>query len=164
MVCRLYCKRRTGRLGGNVVSMIRQRFELGKRNWEVFVYYAVDAYYVDEIMEHLYNIGCRGEYLQTAHNNLTTGQLDTGLTYSNYTGHQTVMVIALTSSAKEFEKSWRHECGHLATHICEAFGVSTHGEEIQYLGQDIVDQTWDIAKNFLCECHCCKDKKKKLIK
>lgn len=143
--------------------MIRQRFELGNHDWEVFAYYAVDTYYVDEIMDRLLDIGCCGENLQTAYANLTAGQLDTGLTYSNYAGHKTVMVIALTSSAKEFEKSWRHECGHLATHICQAFDITPYGEEIQYLGQDIVDKTWKIAKNFLCECHCCKHKKKKLI-
>lgn len=144
--------------------MIRQRFELGNHDWDVFVYYAVSTYYVEEIMDRIYNIGCRGEDLQTAYDNLTSGQLNTGLTYSNYESRQTVMVIALTSSAKEFEKSWRHECGHLATHICRAFGISTYGEEIQYLGQDIVDHTWEIAKNFLCECNCCKSKKKELAK
>lgn len=143
--------------------MIRQYFTLGKRDWEVFAYYAVDTYYVDEIMNHLHDIGCRGRNLETAYENLSAGELDTGLTYSNYGSRQTVMVIALTSSAKEFEKSWRHESGHLATHICQAFDISPYGEEIQYLGQDIVDATWDIAVNFLCECDCCKNKIKHLI-
>lgn len=144
--------------------MIRQRFELGKHDWEVFAYYAVDTYYVNEIIDRLFSIGCRDENIRTAYNNLTAGQLDTGLTYSNYATRQTVMVIAITSSSKEFEKSWRHECGHLATHICQAFDITPYGEEIQYLGQDIVEATWDIAKNFLCECHCCKKKKKELLK
>ncbi|MCM1031565.1 MAG: hypothetical protein NC410_09035 [Oscillibacter sp.] len=132
--------------------MIRQRFTLGRNDWEVFAYYAVDAYYVDEIMSRLIEIGCRGKDLKKAYKNLDTGDLDTGLTYSNYGRRQSVMVIALTSSPKEFEKSWRHESGHLAAQICETFGIPLNGEEIQYLGQDIVDATWDIAKHFLCKC------------
>lgn len=31
--------------------------------------------------------------------------------------------------------------------------------EVQYLGQDLVDRTWDIAKIFLCDCDCCKNRR-----
>ena len=144
--------------------MIRQKFILSKYRWNVSAYYAVDSYYIDEIIDNMYSIGCDGEMLRTAYENMSSGKMNTGITYSNFRDRETVMVIAITSSAKEFEKSWRHECGHLATHICQAFDITPYGEEIQYLGQDIVEATWDIAKNFLCECHCCKKKKKELLK
>lgn len=140
--------------------MIRQKFILSKYRWNVSVYYAIDSYYIDEIIDNMYSIGCDGDMLRTAYDNMSSDKMNTGVTYSNFRDRKTVMVIAITSSAKEFEKSWRHECGHLATHICQAFDITPYGEEIQYLGQDIVEATWDIAKNFLCECHCCKKKKK----
>jgi len=144
--------------------MIRQKFILSKYRWNVSVYYAIDSYYIDEIIDNMYSIGCDGDMLRTAYDNMSSDKMNTGVTYSNFRDRKTVMVIAITSSAKEFEKSWRHECGHLATHICQAFDITPYGEEIQYLGQDIVEATWDIAKNFLCECHCCKKKKKELLK
>lgn len=80
-----------------------------------------------------------------------------GLTFSNHLAHKSVIVIGRTSSAKEFEKTWSHESGHLADHICLTYDISPHGEEIQYLGDYIIDKTWDSAKKYLCDC--CRIKK-----
>lgn len=131
--------------------MIRQTFELPKYGWTVRVYYAVTGYYVRDIMENLVDIGCNGEDLDNAYMSLSSGNLDTGLTFSNERKGKTVIVIQLTTSAKEFLKSLRHEVGHLATHIAEAYNINTHGEEIQYIGDDIIDEMWDVARHFLCE-------------
>lgn len=111
----------------------------------------------------LYSIGCDGDMLRTAYENISSGNLNTGVTYSNFGTRETVMVIALTSSPKEFAKSWRHECGHMATHICQAFGIDPYGEEIQYIGDDIIEKTWEYVKSLLCECNCCKSKVEHLI-
>ena len=51
--------------------MIRQQFDINKYDWKVEVYYAVDCYYTDEIMGRLYDIGCRGDDLRTAYENLS---------------------------------------------------------------------------------------------
>ena len=137
--------------------MIRQEFTLEKYDWHVRVYYAVTTYYADEIVPLLYDIGCRGEALDDADENLTKSRLNTGLTYSNLYLRETVMVIALTSTAQEFAKSWRHEMGHLADHIAQAYDIDPHGEEIQYIGDEIVGKMWNISRDFLCEC--CRKKK-----
>lgn len=47
--------------------MIRQRFDIEEYGWKVAVYYAVDCYYTDEIIGRLYDIGCRGDDLETAY-------------------------------------------------------------------------------------------------
>lgn len=133
--------------------MIRQTFELPKYDWRVTCYYAVDGYYVDEIMDELTAVGCTGRDAERAYDSLSTWTLDTGLTYSNKRTGRTVIVIQLTSSTKEFVKSWRHEIGHLATHIAEAWGLNLHGEEVQYIGDQIVEEMWGVAHNFLC-CKC----------
>ncbi len=100
-----------------------------------------------------FTIGCHGKYLEGACQNLMSGKLDTGLTYSNSDTRETVMVFAKTSSAKEFQQSYKHETGHLQTHIAQSFGIDPYGEELQYIGDDIIDATWEIAKDLLCE-HC----------
>lgn len=94
--------------------------------------------------------------MEGAYNNLTSGKLDTGLTYSNSDTRETVIVFAKTSSAKEFQQSYKHETGHLQTHIAQTFGIDPYGEEIQYIGDDIVEATWEIAKGLLCD-HCRKN-------
>lgn len=52
--------------------MIRQRFDIEEYGWKVAVYYAVDCYYTDEIIGRLYDIGCRGDDLETAYRNLSS--------------------------------------------------------------------------------------------
>lgn len=136
--------------------MIRQRFTLPKYDWRVYAYYVVTKPNADEILDALVGIGCHGEHLEGAYHNLTSGKLDTGLTYSNSDTRETVMVFAKTSSAKEFMQSYKHETGHLQSHIAQTFGLNPHGEEIQYIGDDIVEETWDVAKNLLCD-HCRKN-------
>lgn len=142
--------------------MIRQEFDLKRYDWHVWVYYAVDAYYADEILYHLEKIGCRKRDLHRAERNLTSGQLDTGLTYSNRETGETVMVIALTSTPDEFQNSYDHEKGHLCRHIVQAYGIDPFGEEAQYLAGEVGQKMFPVAKKFLCEC--CRKDLYKLIK
>lgn len=132
-------------------DMIVQQFYIDKYDWNVTCFYAVTRYYTDEIVDMLIDIGCRGKNLKDAYANLSSGNLNTGLTYSNFQLRETVMVIALTSTPKEFAESWRHEMGHLATHIAQTDNIDPYGEEIQYIGDNIVSEMWEVAHKFLCE-------------
>ena len=143
--------------------MIRQQFDISKYDWKVEVYYAVDCYYTDEIMGRLYDIGCRGDDLRTAYENLSAGKPDTGLTYSNYGTRQTVMVIGITSSATQFQNSYDHERKHLEAHIAAALGIDPWGEEICYLSGEIGQLMFEKARLMLRDCDCCKHKKQELI-
>ena len=143
--------------------MIRQQFDISKYDWKVEVYYAVDCYYTDEIMGRLYDIGCRGDYLRTAYENLSAGKPNTGLTYSNYGTRQTVMVIGITSSAAQFQNSYDHERKHLEAHIAAALGIDPWGEEICYLSGEIGQLMFEKARLMLCDCDCCKHEKQELI-
>lgn len=136
-------------MGG--LAVIRQTFDLPKYGWFVRVYYAVTGYYVDEIIGRLMDIGCDGKYLENARKSLSAGDLDSGITFSNEQTGETVIVIELTSSAKEFLKSLRHEAGHLAAHIAQADDIDPYGEEIQYIGDDIIEEMWPVARHFLCD-------------
>lgn len=131
--------------------MIRQTFQLPKYHWTVYAYYVVTAPHAEEILKTLVGIGCDGSTLDRAYMNLTSGNLDTGLTYSNISSMESVMVFAKTSNAREFMKSYKHETGHLQSHIAQTFGLNPHGEEIQYIGDDIVEETWEVAKDLLCK-------------
>lgn len=133
--------------------MIIQEFELRKIGWRVRVYYAVTGYYINEIMQALYRIGCRGEYLDNAYRQMFNFELDTGITYSNPDMRQSVMVIALTSTPQEFANSLQHEQRHLERHICTELGISPYSEDAAYLAGEINAKMYPYTRKFLCE-HC----------
>lgn len=97
--------------------------------------------------------GCRDDSLKDAYINLSEGNLNTGLTYSNFQNRKTVMVLSLTSTPEQFQNSLDHEKGHLCCHILQVLGIDPYGEEAQYLSGYIGQKMFPVAKHFLCE-HC----------
>ena len=132
--------------------MTRQKFYLNRYGWIVYVYYDTTQSDAVEIYEMLESIGCDKFDLDDAWVNLNSKEPNRGLTYSNFRNRESIIVISPTTSAEQFAKTWRHELGHLATHIASAFKLNLEGEEIQYIGDSIVGETWSIAKDMLCEC------------
>lgn len=138
--------------------MIRQTIVLEEYdNWTIYAYYATSQYYVDEIMERLWEIGVDGKHARQAFDNLSSGKVNTGLCYSNYASRKSVLVIALTSSPAEFINSWHHELEHLEGHIGKVFGLDPTGEEIAYLSGDIAMEMYPKIKHLICDC--CRNKK-----
>ena len=133
--------------------MIRQEIYILKYDWRVRIYYAMTTYWAGRILSDMERIGCRGSGLAKAWRNLRSGDLNTGLTYSNFQTGETVMVISLTSSPEEFLNSWEHEKKHLARHIEQSYGIDPFGEEAAYLEGTIAQKMFPVAKRFICE-HC----------
>ena len=133
--------------------MITQSIYLDRWDWQIKVFYAVDSYYVDEILDDLEEIGCSRLKLDEIESFLATEQYDIGLTYSNLRDRCSVVIIGLTSSPEQFQNTFDHEKGHLAMHICETDGIDPFSEKYQYLTGDIGQNMFKVAKRFLCE-HC----------
>ena len=133
--------------------MIRQDFYIDEYGWHVRIYYAVTTYCAGRILSDMERIGCRSVELAKAWRNLRSGDLNTGLTYSNFQTGETVIVISLTSSPEEFLNSWEHEKKHLARHIEQAFGIDPYSEEAAYLEGTIAQKMFPVAKLFICD-HC----------
>ena len=136
--------------------MIVSDYHIKRYGWRFRVYYAVTTYWAREIMEDLASIGCHGRQLMRAKSSLLSGDLNTGITYSNLYKRESVMVISLTSSPEEFLNSWEHEKKHLARHIERAFGIDPYGEEAAYLEGTIAQKMFPVARKFICE-HCKKE-------
>lgn len=133
--------------------MIRQCFYLPRHEWKVVVYYAVTTCWAKEIVRELRRLGCRGDNLSRAERNLTESRLNTGITYSDFNGRETLMVISRTSTPAQFLNSWTHEMFHLCRHVAQANGVNPYGEEAAYLAGTVGQKMFPVAKKFLCE-HC----------
>ena len=136
--------------------MIVSDYYIKRYGWRFRVYYAVTTYWAREIMEDLASIGCRGRQLMRAKSSLLSGDLNTGITYSNLDDRESVMVISLTSSPEEFLNSWEHEKKHLARHVEQAFGIDPYSEEAAYLEGEIAQKMFRVARKFICE-HCKKE-------
>lgn len=132
--------------------MIRQRITLRDYGIVVHAYYATTQYYVDEILERLHDIGCRGRNLRRAEQNLYSGVLNTGLTYYSPLNREAVMVVALTSSSAEFFNSLMHELSHLTAYIAKDYNLSFTGEDIAYLEGDLAREIYPVVRNLLCDC------------
>lgn len=139
--------------------MIRQKIRLKKYDWEIYAYFAVSTYYIDEILEHLWELGVDGESAKRAYENIQDNKLDSGLCYSNYAKRKTIIVVALTSSAEEFLNSLTHEVSHACVHIASARHVSLKSEEFAYMVGDLCMEMFPKIKHLLCDC--CRTKKEK---
>lgn len=134
-------------------NMIRATIHLPHYGWTIYAYIAVNQYYTYEIIDKMRKIGADRDMLASAHRNLMSGNLNNGLTMSNPITHETVWVVALTSSAAEFFNTIVHEIRHLEQHIANECGLDQNSEEVCYLCGDIAFRLFPYCKKLLCE-HC----------
>lgn len=132
--------------------MIRQQFTLDRADgWFVTAYYAVTHYEVDEILRTLAEAGADDKSLDRAYENLSSGNLNTGLCYSG--NGESVLVVSCATSPAQFFNSLVHELHHLASHIASALGYDQKGEETCYIAGETAEKIYKVASKFLCE-HC----------
>ena len=134
--------------------MIRQQIYIKKYDILVYAYYAVTQYYTEEILDRLYEIGCRGRNLQRAEQNIYSNQLNT---YYSPRNREAIMVIGLTSAASELYNTLMHELSHLTAFIAKDEGLSFTGEDIAYLEGELARDIFPKIQHLLCDC--CRTKK-----
>ena len=132
--------------------MLRQTIHLSEWDWTIYAYYSVGHYYTDEIMDRLVSLGCRDRKLQRAYSNLSSGTVDTGLTYSNLLNRETVMVVGYASSGAELFNSLVHEMRHVEEHIARASHIEPYGEPVACLCGELARQMYACIGHYLCDC------------
>lgn len=131
--------------------MIKQEIYIEKYDWTIHAFYHHTHYDIDDIMECLWMVECDSKTARKAYENLSSGELNTGLCYSNYHNKETVFVIAKTSNSCQFANSWHHEMCHLIAHIGRVYNLDPLGEESAYLSGEISMKMFPAIKDFLCE-------------
>ena len=96
-------------------------------------------------------IGASDELVHVAEDNMLSGNMDTGVTYSNFLYRTTIMVIGTASSPREFFNSYTHEFRPLQDDLGNMNGIGLDGEEIAYLSGEIAMKTFDYVKLFICD-------------
>lgn len=132
--------------------MLKQSFYLDNYDWHITVYYSIHTYHVDEIMQHLHRIGIKGEDADKAYKNLSSGEINKGITFVK--NGEAVAVIGRASSAAQYADSIQHEIQHLAIFIADAEGIPLKDEEVCYIGGEIARKMWTRTKFLTSECGC----------
>lgn len=140
--------------------MIRCELYTLRCDWSVTVFFAINEYWTDEIMEELWYLGIDAQKAKKAYENLSSGELNTGLCYSNYQKRKSVVVISKTTTADELFNSTLHEFKHLSSHIAKACDLEETGEEIAYATGELAHDMWKYVKHLFCDNCRCKNKHK----
>lgn len=131
--------------------MIHDTIYLPDYDWTIDAFFAVTHYDVEEIMFALWDIGCDAHNAKRAYENLSSGKLDNGLTYSNYSKRKSVLVVGLASDASQFVNSFVHEIDHLGRHISKHLGVDPDSEEVSYLCGDVAQMLFKSSHKLFCD-------------
>lgn len=132
----------------DLTAMMRQRFHIivkGKP-WYITVFYPFTTCEVPEIIAALERIECNREDLKRAYDNLSSGQLNNGITFSNYALRESVSVFATSTAPGEYFNLIVHELHHLSAHIALANGFDLDGEEVCYINGDLAQYIHPICK------------------
>lgn len=132
--------------------MIRQTIYLDRADgWKVTCFYAVTHYEVDEILHTLAEAGADDKSLERAYDNLSSGNLNTGLCYSGK--GESVLVVSCATSPAQLLNSIFHESHHCSSQIAKTLNWDLMGEEVCYLSGEIGQQMYPVVSHYLCE-HC----------
>lgn len=122
-------------------------------NWVCNFYFAIERYYIDEILISLKKIGASLNARSRIRDKMLKDEVNGGFTYSNTSRRESVIVIGKTSNGAEFMNSFTHELRHLVDDIAKADNINTRGENVAYLTGDITKEVSDIVCKLSCnEC------------
>ena len=132
--------------------MKRQRIYIPEYSWIVDIYYDSTPRDAREIVRKIALLGCSDEGIATTYEQLSSGILNNGFTYSNRALKQSVVSLGRASEFAQFLNSFVHELQHLSTHIAQAYGIPLDGEEICYLSGGIAQEMYPILIHYLSKC------------
>lgn len=118
--------------------------------WRITVFLPITRYHVEEILDALRSIGITDENYDTAKENLTTGRVNNGFTFSNAARRETVSVWAVCTSPAMYFNLIVHELHHLSVHIASACKLDLEGEDVCYINGDTAQHLWDLCHPLIC--------------
>lgn len=132
--------------------MIRTRLtiDICGKPWRITVFLPLTRYHVEEILDTLKSIDITEENLKTARENLTTGRVNNGFTFSNSEKRETVSVWAICTSPAMYFNLIVHELHHLSVHIAAANNLNLEGEEVCYIHGDTCQHLWSLCWPLIC--------------
>lgn len=101
-------------------------------------------------MQELSLIDCNKTDMRKAWENLTSGKMNNGLTFSNYELRKSVIVFAMSESKEEYFNLVLHELHHLAVQIGVANNMNLEGEGVCYINGDVGMMMFPLVRYLFC--------------
>lgn len=120
--------------------MIAQYIQLGKKGWNVLVYYGVGEEDFVEVGESLRQLGCSKKDTKKSLDILR--KQNTGLTFTNSEYKMSIICIGLASDISQFVNTAIHEAKHVQSHVCSYYNIDEDSEEAAYLIGYIVQRMY----------------------
>lgn len=125
--------------------MIQQSIRIPKYDWYIDIMWNVRPYDADNVIDHLFAMGCARKHRIKAEKLLKSGEDNEGLTYTDQRHRRTLIVIGHASSIGEVISTIIHEVDHLTDHISQHYGIPYDSEENSYLIGNIVKTIFEDA-------------------
>lgn len=100
-------------------------------------------------MQALIRIGIDKNNLSTAYDNLSSGRVNNGITFTNPFLREAVVVVAMSMNQQEYFNLICHELHHLSVHIAMDSGYDLEGEEVCYINGDIAGMLYPTIKHLI---------------
>jgi hypothetical protein len=128
--------------------MIRTKFHIvvNGNPWYITIFLPITRYHVSEIMDALYSIGISEDNYRTALDNLTSGRINNGITYSSIEFRQSISIWARCENKVEYFGLLIHELHHLSVQIASMNGLDLEGEEVCYINEYIAKYLYNLCK------------------
>ncbi len=133
--------------------MIRRTYHIKVKgeDWRITIFFPLTCYHVKDIMRELSYIDCDIEDMRKAWVNLTNGQMNNGLTFSNYELRESVVVFAMSDSPAQYFNLVVHELHHLAVQIGLANDLDLTGEEVCYINGEVAMMMFPVVAKLFCD-------------
>lgn len=128
--------------------MIRSRFHIivNGRPWYITIFLPITRYHVGEIMDTLSSIGISRDNYIVALENLTSGRVNNGITYSSSEYRETVSIWGFSTSPSEAFNLYCHEMHHISVQIASMNGIDLEGEDVCYMNGDIAQYLYPLCR------------------
>lgn len=128
--------------------MIRSRFHIivNGRPWYITIFLPITRYHVGEIMDTLSSIGISRDNYIVALENLTSGRVNNGITYSSSKYRETVSIWGFSTCPSEAFNLYCHEMHHISVQIASMNGIDLEGEDVCYMNGDIAQYLYPLCR------------------
>jgi len=130
--------------------MLAQYIQLGRRSWNVLVYYNVNINneedYV-EIEDSLTQLECSQDDINNVFKTLV--YKNTGFTFSNTEYKMSIVCISEATNIGQFVHTAVHEAKHVQSHICQYYGIDEYSEAAAYLIGHLVRRMYAMLSKFI---------------
>ena len=129
--------------------MIAQYIQLGRRGWNVLVYYGVHEEDFLEVEDALRQLGCSKKDVNTSLKVLQ--RENTGFTFSNSDYKMSIVCIGPSSDISQFVNTAIHEAKHVQSHICSYYDIPENSEDAAYLIGYLVQRMYKMFSKIITQ-------------